>query len=237
MTRIDQDRLIALRLSRGLAVRQLARDCGIEISVLNRLEAAKDPSLSTLSVAALARLAHRLQVPVGHLFMDDHPTHQRGAATDPTSSDADADAAMLGALLTALGQDTPVVALADGLGWTIDRVHTTADLLGPTLNAIGMTLFKNSGLMSIRPIDDTHDTAELAVRRHPRARASQRLVSPARAKILYRAAHNPISPHSLSKNDRVHISMLLKARVLIENDDRCFIPSPDVLESLHPDTA
>ena len=65
---IDQQRLIDLRLSRGLAVRQLARDCGIEIAVLNRLETSDNPTLSTLTVAALIRLADRLQVPVGHLF-------------------------------------------------------------------------------------------------------------------------------------------------------------------------
>jgi hypothetical protein len=33
MSRIDQQRLITIRMERGLAVRELARDCGIEIAV------------------------------------------------------------------------------------------------------------------------------------------------------------------------------------------------------------
>lgn len=131
--------------------------------------------------------------------------------------------------------DTPVVALADALNWTATRVHDAATTLNATLNTVGMTVYKNSGLLSIRPIDDTHADAELAVRRHPRARARQRLASPGRAKVMYRAAHNPISPHSLSKNDRLNIATLLKAGILVEDQSRCFVPAPDVLLSLYPD--
>ena len=97
-----------------------------------------------------------------------------------------------------------------------------------------MTVFRNSGLMSIRPVDDLHSDAELAVRRHPRTRGTQRLVTPARAKLLFRAAHTPISPHSLSNADRVNIATLLKAGVLIEDDRRHYVPAPDVLTSLTP---
>ncbi|UUZ60577.1 helix-turn-helix domain-containing protein [Nocardioides sp. B-3] len=233
-TRIDRERLIALRMNRGLAVRQLAHDCGIEIAVLNRLETSDDPSLSTLSVAALTRLADRLQVPVGHLFTDGTQPPADAACRDG-GSDSVADAASLGALVTALDHGTSIVALADGLGWTTDRVHNAADALDRALRTVGMTVFRKSGLLSIRPIDDTHATAELAVRRHPRAHNTQRLASPARTKILYRAAHTPISPHSLAEKDRVNIATLLKAGVLIENNDRCFVPSPDVLASLHPE--
>lgn len=220
---INQQRLIDLRLSRGLAVRQLARDCGIEIAVLNRLETTDDPTLSTLTVAALIRLADRLQVPVGHLFTRTETDHS------PASPD---DTARLGALLTALAKDTPVVVLADALGWSPTRVHQAADTLTSTLTHAGMTVFRNSGLMSIRPLDDLHSDAELAVRRHPRTRGAQRLVTPARAKILYRAASKPISPHSLSESDRINIATLLKAGVLVENSDRHYIPAPDVAASL-----
>ncbi|QBX56072.1 XRE family transcriptional regulator [Nocardioides seonyuensis] len=226
MTAIDQQRLITLRLSRGLAVRQLARDCGIEIGVLNRLETSDDPTLSTLSVAALVRLADRLQVPIGHLFTDDL---DNTPAPDPSP-----DHARLGALLNALGQATPVTALADALDWSPTRVHQAADDLTRLLAPAGMTVFRNSGLMSIRPEDDLHTDAELKVRRHPRTKGTQRLVTPARTKILYRAARTPISPHSLSNPDRVNIATLLKAGVLVEDANRHYVPSADVLESLNP---
>ena len=198
MNRLDQQRLIRLRMQRGLAVRQLARDCGIEIAVLNRLETSTDPTLSTLSVAALTRLADRLAVPVGALFTDDPPTaaRQRG---DPDTTRP--DAAALGALLTSLGQDTAVVAIADALAWNVDRVHDAAAALDALLRPAGTTLFKNNGLMSIRPIDDSHTDAELAIRRHPRAKANQRLVTAARARILFNAATHPDQPTQHVQDD------------------------------------
>lgn len=227
MNRINQQHLIDLRLARGLPVRQLARDCGIEIAVLNRLETTADPSLSTLSVAALVRLADYLAVPVGDLFTADTE------ATNSSNQPAPDDASMLGALLTSLGQDTAIVAVADALGWFVPRVHAAADLLDQTMRSAGMTVFRNSGLIAIRPSDNRHADAELAVRRHPRAKPSQRLVTPARSRLLYRAAQKPISPHSLSRADRIHIAVLVKAGALVEDDKRHFVPSPDVIESLH----
>lgn len=234
-THLDQERLVALRLQRGLAVRQLARDCGIEIAVLNRLETGDNPSLSTISVAALTRLADRLNVPIDALFtttttaVESYP-----ADTDPEQPDTAADVRRLGALLNALGQDTAVVAIADALGWTSRRVHHAAAALDELLTPTGTTIFKNNGLISIRPADDTHSDAELAVKRHPRAKPSQRLVTPARARILRRAQTTAVSQHSLSGNDRVNIATLLKAGLLEESDQRRLVPTQDVLDSLDP---
>lgn len=233
MNRLNQQKLIALRMSRGLAVRQLARDCGIEISVLNRLETSTEPSLTTISLAAFTRLADRLGVEIGALFTDNRNHTDLDHHTVAPGQDAE----ILGALLTSLMHDTSIVALADSLGWTTDEVHTTAAALDRTLQSAGMTVYKNSGLMSIRPANQTHADAELAVRRHPRARGKQRLTTPGRAKIIHRATTQAISPHSLSETDRIHIAVLVKAGVLIEDDNRHFVPSADVLDSLYPDEA
>lgn len=70
--------------------------------------------------------------------------------------------------------------------------------------------------------------------RHPRARANQRLATPARARLLYQAAREPISPHSLSKRDRVNIAVLLSAGLLTEDHNRKYIPAHDVQMSLDP---
>lgn len=233
MNRLNQQRLIRLRLQRGLAVRQLARDCGIEIAVLNRLETGDSPSLATMSVAALTRVADRLGVPVGILFTNDPdntaPEHAVEEATDEHT-----DAAALGALLHVLHQETAVVCLADALGWDIERVHKAAASLTVMLRPAGTTVFKHGGRMSIKPLDDSHSDAELAVRRHARAKPNQRLATPARARILYRAAREPISPHSLSKQDRVNIAVLLGAGLLVENENRKYIPSTEIEISLNP---
>lgn len=42
------------------------------------------------------------------------------------------------------------------------------------------------------------------------------------------------SAHSLSGNDRTNVAVLIKAGVLVENEDRFFIPSADVLAGLAP---
>ncbi len=229
MNRIDQHRLRDIRLARGLPIRQLARECGIEIAVLNRLETAPDPSLSTLSAAALLRLADYLNVPASALLTtDDAPTPD-----EPTENQT-ADTQQLGALLVALGQDTAAVALADSLGWTKPRLHDAADALDAALQPVGMTVYQRGGLFSLRPHDDSHSNAALAIARHPRARKKQKLLTPARTRLIYRASREPISPHSVSKTDRTNIATLLKTGVLIETKDRHFVPSPDVAESLSP---
>lgn len=230
MNRINQQRLIAYRLERGLAVRQVARDCGIEIAVLNRLETLDDPNTSTLSVSQLMRIADHLGIPITDLFANDDDNEH---APPPTESN---DPRLLGALLRALDSATSVVVLADSLEWDIPRVHAAAETLRHHLHFAGMTLYKNAGFMSIRPVDDRHADAELAARRHPRITASRSLVTPARARLLYRAAHTPISPHSLSGNDRTNVAVLIKAGLLTENEDRFFIPSQQVVDSLQPPT-
>lgn len=227
MNRINQQRLIAYRLERGLAVRQVARDCGIEIPVLNRLETSRDPSLSTISVAALCRIADHLGVAAADLLTND--THDD--TPQPPETD---DPKLLGAVLRALNTDTAIVAIAASLDWDVPRVHTAADTLRQHLHPAGMTIYKKSGRISIRPLDDRHSDAVLAVRRHPRASTGQSLVTPARAKLLYRAAHKPISPHSLSRNDRLNVAVLLKAGILAENAHRFLIPAQDVTDSLRP---
>lgn len=234
MNRLNQQRLIRLRLQRGLAVRQLARDCGIEIAVLNRLETGDNPSLATMSVAALTRVADRLGVPVGVLFTHDPSNTTPEEAINEYAEQARPDAATLGALLTVLQQETLVVVLADALDWDTERVHQAAATLNDLLRPTGTTVFKHGGLMSIKPLDDSHSDAELAVRRHPRAKANQRLATPARARILYQAAREPISPHSLSKRDRINIAVLLGAGLLVENETRKYVPALDVELSLDP---
>lgn len=231
---LDQQRLIALRMQRCLAVRQLARDCGIEIAVLNRLETADNPLLSTISVAALTRLADRLNVPVGTLFSTTTTNVEADEPNAHNATDDASDARRLGALLNALDQDTAVIAIADALGWTSRRVHHAAATLDGLLEPTGTTVFKNNGLISIRPADDTHSDAELAVKRHPRAKPSQRLLTPARARILLRAQTEPVSQHSLAANQRVNIATLLKAGLLEETDQRRLVPTQDVLDSLDP---
>lgn len=232
MNRIDQQRLRDIRLARGLPIRQLARECGIEIEVLNRLETAPNPSLSTLSAAALLRLADYLNVPAATLLT--HDNHQQAETPAEPTETASADVRQLGALLAALGQDTAAVALADGLGWTKPRLHDAADALDTALRPVGMTVYRRGGMFSLRPHDDSHSDAAIAIARHPRARKKQQLLTPARARLIYRAEREPISPHSVSKTDRTNIATLLKTGVLVETKDRYFVPSPEVVESLNP---
>lgn len=236
MNVLNQRRLIELRLGRGIPVRQLARDCGIEIAVLNRLEATEHPSLTNISLSAIIRLANYLGVPVGDLFTDkDDPTTDQAIddATADTAESIEDDAAHLGAVLITFKTDVAVIAIADATGWDLPRVHHTATHLANQLHHLGMTVYKNGGLISLRPRNDEHSDTETKVRRHPRASPYQRILTPARARIIYRAAQQPISPHSISNSDRVNIATLLKAGALVEDERRHFVPAPEVIASIY----
>lgn len=226
MNRLDPQRLTMLRLDRGLASRQLALDCGIDITVLNRLESHGDASLSTVSLAQFLRLADRLNVPARMLLTDDQPEAEPDEEDDPRH---------LGALLTELGNHTQLLIVADALDWTVTRVHAAADALASLLEPAGLTVFRDSGRISIRPLGDEHQQATITVKQDPRLPYSQRVVTPARAQQVYKALHGKLSEHAFSTEDRRHYVILKRVGLLDYESDRRIVPTDDVLRSLYPE--
>ncbi len=223
---LNRERFTLLRLERGLAIRQLALDSGIDIAVLNRLDADGITSAPSLTLAQFLRLADRLDVRPHDLLTEEN---QPGSDGD---SEPD-DAATLGAVLHDLTGAVAAVILAHALGWTLPRVHAAADALRERVAVAGMTVQRQSGRLALRARDDRHAPAVNAARHHPRATHSQRVVTPARARLAYKAMQQPLSQHALSDNDRREIAVLMRAGILELDSNRDVAVTGRVTRSLN----
>lgn len=225
---LNADRFTLLRLERGLAIRQLALDSGIDIAVLNRLDAGGINNAPSLTLAQFLRLADTLDADPGDLLSTEQsPPIGSADATD-------SDPATLGALLHDLTGSVPAVVLAAALGWTLPRTLAAADLLSAHLASAGMTVQQQSGRLALRALNDHHAAAVTAARQHPRASLSQRVITPHRARLVYRAMQRPLSQHALSEADRREIAVLMRAGILELDNNRDVALTPGVQTSLHP---
>lgn len=228
---IDQARLWRIRIARGFSARRLATESGVGIAIYGRLEDGDNPDLSTISVASLVRIADHLRVPIGDLFTQPDQTNSE-RVEDP-DSDAD-DSAALGRLLHAIGTQANLVAVADSLGWTQERLQAAIDTLDHTLKPAGLLLFRESGRIQIRARDEVDRAAERRFREHPRATASQRLVTPLRAKMLARAHTQPIGRYVDTQRQADEVNLLFDLGLFVADEEGQFLPAPDVTYSLYP---
>jgi len=210
---LNAEQFTLLRLERGFAIRQLALDSGIDVAVLNRLDAGGITTAPSLTLAQFLRLADCLDVHPGDLL-----TVERHVRADPDAQPD--DPATLGALLHDLNGAIPATVVAEALGWTLPRLHAATDNLTEHLATAGMTVQRQSGRLALRARNDRHATAVHAVRHHPRANQSQRVVTPGRARIVYKAMQQPLSQHALSDNDRREIAILMRAGILELDNNR-----------------
>lgn len=225
--KLNGPRLTSLRLERGLATRELALDCGIDVAVLRRLETQGDPSLSTLSLAQFLRLADRLNVSADLLLTNDEPNQQPAQQPD--------DPALLGALLTELANHTQVLIIADALAWDVPRVHAAADALIALLRPTGLTIYRDSGRISLRALDDRHQDATIKVKQDPRLPYAQRILTPARVRKVYRALNGELSEHVFGETDRRDLAVLQRVGLLRYDSDREIVATDDVMRSLYPE--
>lgn len=224
---LNGERFTLLRLERGLAIRQLALDSGIDITVLNRLDAGGINNAPSLTLAQFLRLANALDVHPGELLTAEDP-----GLPDPDTQPE--DPAMLGAILHDLTGAIPAVVIAQVLRWTLPRLHAAADILTEHLHLAGMTVQRQSGRLALRPRDDQHADALTEIRQHPRATHSQRVVTPGRAQLVYRAMQQPLSQHALSDNDRREIAVLMRAGILELDSNRDVAVTERVRASIDP---
>lgn len=195
--------------------------------MLNRLDAGGIANAPSLTLAQFLRLADALDVDPCDLLSVEHPVR-----TDPEGQPD--DPARLGAVLHDLNGAIPAVVVAEALGWTLPRLHAAADALTEQLSAAGMTVQRQSGRLALRACDDRHADVLKAVRQHPRASHSQRVVTPGRARLVYQAMQQPLSQHSLSDNDRREIAILMRAGILQLDNNRDVTLTDRVGESVNP---
>jgi hypothetical protein len=129
----------------------------------------------------------------------------------------------------------PAVVVAEATGWTLPRVQRAAETLTELLAPAGLTVQQQSGRLALRAVSDAHADATLAARQHPRASLSQRLVTPNRARLAYRALHEPLSQHAFSEDDRREIAVLMRVGIVEPDVNRDMTVSDKVRRSLNPD--
>lgn len=227
MTTLNSDRIRNLRLSRGIAQRQLAMAAGVDIASIRRLETTGVSDTSTFSVAQLVRVADLLNVEIGYLF--------NVTATPSKPLPALTDIQVLGATLHDLGKSTKTKAVSEVLGWDSTKVHDVADVLDELLRPAGMTLLHTRGVLRICPLDDRHQPHSDQLRKHPLARTSQRIVTSRRAKLVYKMEAKPLSNHSATEESLIALAMLCRVGVVAQDGHGNFIVADKVLRSLYPE--
>jgi transcriptional regulator with XRE-family HTH domain len=223
---LDTDRIRRRRVELRLSQRTVAAAIGTAAGVVVGIE--RGTNHRDLTVAQLARLADTLGLDVVDLF-----------TTPPPDDDGDSDdAAVLGAMVELAGILTPVTALAEAAGWTMQRTNDALDVLETRLAAAGLRLHRQPGKVAIvrAVIGDDTDRVKTLVRTH----LSRDGVSATEARMLRRIAAGT-TPQNPSNPEAVALGVLANAG-LIETADGgtgkapMWVLADDVRHSLLLDT-
>ncbi|MCO5298879.1 MAG: hypothetical protein M9886_02900 [Candidatus Nanopelagicales bacterium] len=134
--------LVATGITRaGLSVREVARRCGVTFNIIYRITR-DDEYSADLPIRHLAQLAQLLDLTLPDLLNQDPLPSERPEAPEPDlSGDTDTiddDARRLAAVLALSkylgGPDT----IAQGLGWTLDRLYAARHRLNERLAPLGI---------------------------------------------------------------------------------------------------
>lgn len=230
---LNARKLFLARLDRHLSSRELAQAAGFSASTLNRLETGQNPNVSTITLLQYLRLCDALAVSPDTLIEQPDQPASRESASDASGDDPQV---LLALLLTVAGQ-VHVDVLAECLDWTLDRCHAAYERLNEQLEALGLTVYRRSGLYSLRPAHDKHEAALLRYRNHPRASQRASIISPQRARLVYAATVKPFPSDAVRDNTRKDISTLISAGILDLDSDRNHVLTEDVRYSLALDHA
>lgn len=172
---LDGEHIRQRRIELRLSHRAVAAHLGVSPAAVRCIEDGRNHN--DLSLATIVRLADTLAVGITTLFRPATPT-------DPPTDDT--DVATLGSALHAAGTLTPTAAIAQALGWTIDRTNQAADRLANTLTPAGLRLHRLNGQLAIERATEPIDPTQLkAVVRAHLLRAGMNLTE---ARLLRRIA-------------------------------------------------
>jgi transcriptional regulator with XRE-family HTH domain len=209
---LDVDRIRRRRVELRLSQRTVAAAIGTASGVVVGIE--RGTNHRDLTIAQLARLADTLGLDVVDLFATPAP------AADTTKADAapDAggdDAAVVGAMVELAGILTPITALAEAAGWTLQRANDALDVLEERLRSSGLRLHRQPGKVAIvrAVIGEDTDRIRTLVRTH----LNRDGVSATEARMLRRIAAGT-TPQNPSNPEAVALGVLANAG-LIETAD------------------
>lgn len=182
-----------------MSQRQLAKHLGVSPTVVTALEDGRNHH--ALKLAFVARLADILAVDVEQLL-------EPSADTVADSRSVADLAASVGALLFDTATFTPVEALAEATGHTLDDVAAALDSLEPRLAAVGLSLQRRSGQVAIRTSADLDLEERRRLLRSHQARRGLRLTE---ARLLREVLDGNIDEARLSNPELVALNRLRHA--------------------------
>jgi DNA-binding XRE family transcriptional regulator len=202
---LDVDRIRRRRVELRLSQRTVAAAIGTASGVVDGIE--RGTNHRDLTVAQLARLADALGLDVVDLFATPPP----GGDSDSGSGSGSDDAAVLGAMVELAGILTPVTALAEAAGWTLQRTNDALDVLEGRLGATGQRLHRQPGKVAIvrAVIGDDTDRIQTLVRSH----LNRDGVSATEARMLRRIAAGT-TPQNPSNPEAVALGVLANAGLI-----------------------
>ncbi len=202
---LDTDLVRSRRRELELSQRQLAKQLGVSPMVVTALEDGRNHH--ALKLAFVARLADVLAVDVAQLFEFSPPR----VVDSQSVSDL---AASLGALLFDTSTFTPVEALAEATGHTLDDVTTALDSLESRLAAVGLSLQRRSGEVALRPTADLDPEERKRLLRRHQSRRGVRLTE---ARVLREVLDGNIDEARLSNPNLVALNRLRHAGLVTDD--------------------
>lgn len=208
---LDAKLIRARRRELELSQRQLAKQLGVSPMVVSALEDGRNHH--ALKLSFVSRLADVLAVDVAQLFESSPPW----VVDSQSVSDL---AVSLGALLFDTATFTPVEALAEATGHTLDDVAAALDSLESGLAAVGLSLQRRSGEVALRTTAHLDPEERKRLLRRHQARRGLRLTE---ARILREVLDGNIDEARLSNPELVALNRLRHAG-LVTDDGAPLLP-------------
>lgn len=196
---LDTSLVRSRRRELELSQRQLAKHLGVSPTVVTALEDGRNHH--ALKLGFLARLADILAVDVQQLV---------ASSADPVADSRSVVdlAASVSALLFDTATFTPVEALAEATGRTLDDVAAALDSLESRLAAVGLCLQRRSGQVALRTSAHLDPEERKRLLRRHQARRGLRLTE---ARILREVLDGNIDEARLSNPELVALNRLRHA--------------------------
>lgn len=187
------------RLELGLARRDVAREVGVSEGAVARIE--RGGNADDWPVRQVRRLAAALGMTLAELL--DRDGDAPGAPPD--------DASRIATLLAHNERLTPVRALAEALGWTLQRTNEALGGLDQRTESVGLRVQQLRGQVALRPRHCDHDLGRLFHREMASIGMSR-----SHGRTLHAVLAGTFEERHADANDRMSLAALVRAGLVDE---------------------
>lgn len=220
MTQLDGPTVRLARLNLGLSTRKAAALARISAIVWLRVERGDGTSVTAITLRQLDRIAEVLCVPPSSLLQDSDAPQPR-----PTAEPS--DVAELGALLLHQVVNTSALDLADSLGWTLERLNETAEVLDRLVEPAGLRVHRLRGGLRLRP--NTTERGRQVSTAADQLIAARTGLDEATAALLYRALQGSFGTQHFGAALRPKLARAVKMGLLELEQKEIVHPSEALL--------